>query len=81
MLSQLLRSERHRLEWEVEILLQRLGRYQGDPNQIENLAREIDRDLVLADAERQRCWASLLRRRAMCIRTARVATYRRPYPV
>jgi hypothetical protein len=72
MLSELPRSERKRLESEIELLLNKLGRDQGDPSRIESLAREIDQGIPLADRRQQRLWATLLRRRAICIRTAAV---------
>lgn len=70
MLSQLPLSERIRLESEIDLLLNKLGPSQGDPSRIEGLAREIDLGRPLADGRRQSLWATLLRRRALCIRTA-----------
>jgi len=74
MLSQLTRSDRRRLEAEIEGLLSRLGSYQRDPSRIERLAKEIDQGRILAGGSQKQLWAALLRRRAMCIRTAMVAS-------
>jgi hypothetical protein len=69
MLSHLQRSERARLESEIDEFLRRSGADGRDPAGIESLAREFDRG-VNADAGRPKLWAALLRRRAICLRTA-----------
>lgn len=75
MISQLTMIERSRLEAEIDQVLRSLGHSNDNAAELDSLAKAFEGGLRPGGvaAERVRLWAALLRRRAMCIRTARLA--------
>jgi hypothetical protein len=77
MISDLTLMERNRLETEVDALLRPLGAAASqDAAELDALARALDRGLAPQSIPRKRAklWAALLRRRALCLRTATALT-------
>jgi len=67
--------ERTRLETEVDQVLRSLGHANDDAGELDALAKAFEGGLRPdgVAAQRARLWAALLRRRAMCIRSARLS--------
>jgi hypothetical protein len=75
MISDLTLMERSRLEAEVDDLVRHMGEACRDAAELNALALAIDRGLAPHGVARKRArlWAALIRRRALCLRTATVA--------